>query len=207
MTFFLCKAQGLLAGSFPWSFNSVMSGTVSEASAQTAWDAAIVALWTNATLAPFLPPTTTLTETSTSTATATFTQFTQTRNTHSTAGTSTSAAIGFRTCEIVTFRSQYATKWGHARWFLPSLATNALATTGYELSSAAQTAIVDGVNAFFTALGTTLAMQVFHRKAPISGYVPALSTSPVVSGDVPNTFATQRRRADKIVPTRMSITI
>jgi hypothetical protein len=207
MTYFLCRAQGLLNGSFPWSFGSVMYGTESESSSQTAWDNAVQALWTNATLAPYIPALTTLTETSTSTATPTFTQSTKTITTHNIAGTATDTALGYRTCEVVTFTSVFATKWGRGRWYLPSLAYNALSADGYSMLAAAQTAIVDGVNAFFSSLGSTLQMQILHRKAPLSGAVTAYSTSVVNGGTVPNTFATQRRRADKIVPTRSAITV
>jgi hypothetical protein len=207
MTYFLCKAGGLLAGSFPWSIGSVMYGTISEAAAQTAWDAAIVALWSNVALAPFIPTATTLTYTSSSTATPTFTQSTKTENTHAIAGTSVDPAIGYRVCEIVTFTTLFSTKWGRGRWYFPSLGYNALAAGGYSLAATAQAAMVTGVNAFFTSLGSTLQMQILHRKAPLSGAVTAYSTSVVNGGTVPNTFATQRRRADKIVPTRSAIIV
>lgn len=207
MTYFLCKAGGLLGGTFAWSIGSVVYSASAESAVESAWDAAILAMWEDSTLAPFIPSTTTLTYTSSSTASAEFKQTTKTTTDHDIAGTSSSDAVGYRTCIIVTWRSALATRWGRGRWFLPGPATNALASTGYELSTAASTAVSDGVAAFTSALGSTLQLQILHRKGSLDGAASPLSLSPVVTADTPNTFATQRRRADKIVPVRTTIVV
>lgn len=205
MPFYLHQASGLLGGAFPWSINAVSSSSASEAAAQTAWDAGVVALWTSASLNALIPTTTTLTETSTSTASSSFKQTTLTKSTHSTAGTGT-GSLPFQLCEVVTLRTAQATKYGHGRWFLPALAPAALASAGNLLSSTAQGDIVTAVNAMFTAIGSTLQFQILHRHATLHG-PGALTTDPITSGDVSNKFVIQRRRGDKLVPTRSAITV
>jgi hypothetical protein len=205
MPFYLHTAQGLLGAAFPWSISAVSSSSSSEAAAQTAWDAGVVALWTSSGLAGLIPTTTTLTETSTSTANAAFKQTTLTKNTHSTAGTGT-GSLPYQICEVVTLRTAQATKYGHGRWYLPALAPAALATAGNLLSATAQGDIVTAVNALFTAIGSTLQFQILHRRGTLHG-PGALTTDAVTSGDVSNKFAIQRRRGDKLVPTRSTITV
>jgi hypothetical protein len=207
MSFFLHTIQGLQNGAFPWSMTMVSESTESEATVQTTWDTAATDLWGTTSLKAFIPALTTLTETSTSTASATFRQTTKTVNTHSIAGTSSDVSIGYRTCEIISFTSLFATRWGRGRWYFPSLATNALDTDGYILSADAVAALVDGMDAFFTALGGTVLPQILHRKAPQGNPVSAYSTSVINGANVPNTLATQRRRADKLVPTRSAVTV
>jgi hypothetical protein len=207
MTYFLCKAGGLLAGSFAWSIGSTAYSTNSEASVAASWDAAILGMWQLTAFAAFISEDTTLTYTSASTASATFKQTTKTTTDHNIAGTSTSPCVGYRTSMLVTFRSAYATRWGRGRWFLPGPADNALATTGYELSTAASTAVADAVDAFFTDLGPNVSLQILHRKGSLDGTVAPNSVSPVTAADTPNLFGTQRRRADKQIPTRISISV
>jgi hypothetical protein len=205
MAFYLHVAQGTLGGSFPWSITAVSESSATEAAAQTAWDAGMVAMWTSAAFNALIPTTTTLTETSTSTANASFKQTTKTISTHSDAGTGT-GSLPFQIAEVVTLRTTKYTKYGHGRWFLPALAPAALATGGNVMSTTAQADIVAAVNAAFTAFGSTLQLQVLHRKATLTG-PGALTTDAVVSGDVSNKFVIQRRRGDKLVPSRSAITV
>lgn len=205
MPFYLHQASGLLNGAFPWSINSVSSSSSTESAAQTAWDAGIVAMWGSTGFNGLMPAGTTLTGTSTSTANASFKQTTKTRSTHNTAGGATQAAP-YHTAIVVTFRSAQATKYGHARWYLPGPGTTGLATSGYLLSATFMTDLVTAVNAFFTAITPTLQLVILHRKATLHG-PGALTTDPIVAADAPNTLAVQRRRADKDVPVRSTITV
>jgi hypothetical protein len=205
MAFYLHTASGLLGGSFPWSITAVSESSATEAAAQTAWDAGMVAMWTSAGLNALIPSSTTLTETTTSTANASFKQTTKTVSTHSDAGTGT-GSLPFQVAEVVTLRTAKFTKYGHGRWFLPALAPAALATAGNLLSSTAQGDIVTAVNAAFTAFGSTLQLQVLHRKATLTG-PGALTTDAIISGDVSDKFVIQRRRGDKLVPTRSAIAV
>lgn len=206
MVFYLHKAEGVLGGDFAWSFGAVSSSTATEAAAETAWAAGIAAMFNATAFNGFLPSDVTLTLTSTSTATALFKQTTKTETTHSIAGVATTS-LPYQVGEIVTLRTNLATKYGHGRWFLPPLGTGALASGGFVLSSAATDAIVAAVNAAFAAWTGTLALQILHRKAPIGGGVAAMSTTPVSSGDVSNKFVIQKRRADKLTVTRTAITV
>jgi hypothetical protein len=207
MGFYLSQVSGTLAGSFPWSMNAVLSSTASESTVQTVFDGAIRGVFTNATFAPFIPTTVEITQTSTSTASANFKQTTKTRSSSVTAGTGTSPALPFHTCEIITFRSAFATKWGRARWYFPPLGDNALATTGFEMSSGAQTAMQGAFEAYFTAVGSTYQHVILHKNATVGGGRGALTTDPVTAADIPASFAVQRRRADKLVPSRLTVTL
>lgn len=207
MAFYLLNVSGTLNDAAPWSMNSVVSSSNSEGAVATAWNTAIRACFTNATLAPFIPNTVSITATSASTASATFKQTTKTTTTGTTSGTATDAALPFGTCEIITFRTAIASRWGRGRWYFPPLAFNALGVGGFELTSGAQTALVDGMNAYFTSVGTSYQHVILHRKATKGGTRLADTTDTVVAADIPSSFAQQRRRGDKIVPSRLSITL
>jgi len=200
---YLLTFGGLQNGAQPWSCRAVGVSSGNESATETAWDTAVQALWNTATLLPYIPALTTLTYTSTSTASSTFKQTTKTTITHSIAGTSASKAIGYRTCEVVTLRTAKATRYGRGRIYLPSLAINAVdTTTGYLILPAAMTALGTAVTNFFSSLGATITLQILHRKGSLDGTVSPLSMDPVISSDLPNLFCTQRRRGDKVVPTR-----
>lgn len=207
MAFYLASVNGLLNAAAPWSMTAVLSSSGSESAVATAFDTAIRACFTNATLAPFIPNTVEITETSVSTASATFRQTTKTTITATTAGTATDAALPFGACEIITWRTANATRWGRGRWYFPPMAFNALGAGGFELTSGAQTALKDGMNAYFTSVGSTYQHVILHKKETKGGSRLADTTDIVVAADIPSSFAQQRRRGDKIVPSRMSITL
>ena len=207
MPFYLASVQGLLNDAASWSMNAILSGSGAEGAVATAFDTAIRACFTNATLAPFIPTTVEITETSVSTASPTFRQTTKTTITATTAGTGTDAALPFGACEIITFRTASATRWGRGRWYFPPLGFNALGAGGFELTSGAQTALKDGLNAYFASVGSSYQHVILHRRATKGGTRAAFSTDVVTAADIPSSFASQRRRGDKIVPSRMSITL
>ncbi|HEV2225137.1 MAG TPA: hypothetical protein VGR84_19245 [Candidatus Acidoferrales bacterium] len=207
MTFYLAQVSGTLNGSFPWSMNSVLVATASEAATSTSFDTAVRGIFTNATLAPYIPTTVNITQTSVSTASSIFKQTTKTRVSSTTAGTSTSIALPYHTCEIITFRSAYATKWGRGRWYFPPLATNALAANGYSLIAAAQTALQTALTAYFTASISNYQHVILHKHATAGGGRAAYTTDSVTACDIPSSFAVQRRRADKLTPSRLSVTV
>lgn len=207
MAFYLAQVSGLLNSAAPWSMNAVLSSSGSEGAVATAFDTAIRACFTNGTLAPYIPTTVEITETSVSTASPTFKQTTKTTITSTTAGTGTDAALPFGTCEIITWRTASATRWGRGRWYFPPLGFNALAASGFEILAAAQTALKDGMNAYFTSVGSSYQHVILHKKETKGGTRLADTTDVVTAADIPSTFAIQKRRGDKIVPSRMSITI
>lgn len=204
MPTYLHSAGGILSGGFPWSIGMVSNSSATESAAQTAWDAGIVAMWGLTAFAALVPSTNTLTFTSTSTANATLHQTTKTTTTHSTAGTG-GAGLPYQVAEVVTWRSNQATKWGRGRWYLPPLTAASLAAGGFILAATSVTAIVNAVNAGLTAWVGTLQFQIKHPRGTLTG--PGVNTlTPISSGDVANKLVIQRRRADKLVPTRSALT-
>lgn len=207
MAFYLLNGSGLLNGSFPWSVNAVCSSNASEATVSTVFDDAFRAIFLDSGLTTYIPTTVEITATSVSTASAQFKQTTKTTVSSTTAGTGTSPALPYHTCEIVTFRTSYATKWGRGRWYLPPLGTNALAADGFSLLAGAQTDLQHGLNDYFSAVGSTYQHVILHKKATAGGGRAAFTTDVVVAADIPSTFSVQRRRADKLVPSRLTVTV
>lgn len=201
---YLHSAGGTLEGGFPWSITMTSTSTESESAAQTTWDDGVVAMWGNAAFNALMPIGTVLTYTETSTANASFKQTTKTTTTHNTPGTAT-VGLPFQVAEVVTWRTAQATKWGRGRWFLPTIGSAALATSGFVLSTTAQDDIVAAVNAGLAVWVASLNFQILHRKNTLTG--PTANTlTPISGGDVSNKLVIQRRRADKYVPTRVALT-
>jgi hypothetical protein len=201
---YLHKAGGTLSGGFPWSIGMISTASVNEAAAQTAWDNAMVAMWGVTGWLALVPSTVELTSTSTSTADAAFRQTTITRNTHAIVGTG-GAGLPYQVAEVVTWRTAQATKWGRGRWYLPPMTAASLAAGGFVLAAASVTEIVAAVNAAISAWIGTLNMQIRHPRGTLSG--PGANTlTPITGGDVANKCVIQRRRADKLVPTRTALT-
>jgi hypothetical protein len=207
MAFYLAQVSGLLNSAFPWSNNCVLSSSGSEGSVSEAFDTAVRSIFTNATLKAYIPTTVEITETSVSTASALFKQTTKTVVQNTTAGDSTDLALPFQACEIVTFRTAYATKWGRGRWYFPPFATNALAADGFSILEAAQAAFQGAMSAYFTSVGSSYTHVILHKRTTVGAAREAYTTDNVVAADIPSTFAVQRRRADKNIPSRLSVTV
>lgn len=204
MANYLHVVQGVINTSFPWSIRIYSTSGATESVAQTNWNSGVSAMFNTAAFLAMIPVGTNVTGTYTSTMDANWKQTTKTSNTLAINGTGVQA-LPPHVCEVITFRSAKATKYGRARWYLPALAVTSLATAGTVLSA---TAVGNIVTAWNTGQGQwrgTLQFVVLHRRGAKSG-VAALSTDNLISGDVPNTFATQRRRTDKFVPTRSALT-
>ncbi len=207
MAYYLAQVSGLLNSAFPWSMNFTLSATESESAISALFNTAIRGVFTDVDLAPYIPTTVEISATSVSTASATFKQTTKTTVNATTAGTSASISLPYQVCEIITWRTSFATKWGRGRSYFPPLAVNALAAGGFEILAAAQTAMQHAWNGYFTAVGATYQHVLVHKKATAGGARPADSTDTVSAADIPITFAVQTRRADKLVPSRLSVTV
>lgn len=207
MAYYLAQVSGLLNSAFPWSMNYVLSATESESAISALFNTAIRGVFTDVDLAPYIPTTVEISATSVSTASATFKQTTKTTVSSVTAGTSASISLPYQTCEIITWRSSFATKWGRGRSYFPPLAVNALAAGGFSILLAAQTAMQHAWNGYFTATTGTYAHVLLHRKATAGGGRLADTTDTVATADIPSTFSVQTRRADKLVPSRLSVTV
>lgn len=201
---YLHQAGGNLDGGFPWSITMVSSSSATESAAETAWNSAMTAMFGLSGFAALIPSTQSLTYTSTSTANAAFKQTTKTTTTVSVPGTG-GAGLPYQIAAVVTWRSTQATKWGRGRWFLPPLTAAALASGGFLWAATTVTEIVDAVNAAISAWSGILAPQILHRSGTLTG--PAAdSLTPISAGDVANKPVIQKRRADKLVPTRAELT-
>ena len=203
MPFYLLSAGGVQDTNFAWSVHAVGSSSAPEGTVETAWDAGWTTLWSG--IGALLPTTTSLTFTATSTASATFKQTTKTRTTRSNAGAGSTIPLPLFVAPVVTFRSAQATKYGHGRWYLPSVDSGALAAGGYTLSAASQTSIQSGMNGLLTNLRGVVQLVILHRKNTLHGPL-ANTTDLIVTGDVSNLLHVQRRRQSKITPTRVAIT-
>lgn len=201
---YLHVAGGVISGAFPWSIRIYSTSAATESVAQTNWNAGISAMFNSAAFFALLPVGTNVTFSYTSTMDANWKQTTKTSTTLAIDGAATTA-LPFHVSEVITFRTAKATRYGRGRWYLPALGTAALATGGGSLSA---TAAGDIQTAWNTGQGTwrgTLQFVLLHRHGTKSG-LPPLSTDNIIAGDVPNGFDTQRRRADKFVPTRVALT-
>lgn len=199
---YLLVAGGTIAGVQPWSIRAYAVSASTEASVETTWDTAFQAYWNAAGVLSGMPTTTALTYTYTSTMTANFKQSTKTILTHAIAGTSASVALPDQVAFVATLRTALASKAGRGRWYLPAPAVSGIATTGNLFLPAWMTAAAAGLTALGTALGSGVTLQLLHRLATKSG-LGALTLTPVIPAcDCSNKPAIQRRRGDKIVPTR-----
>lgn len=200
---YLHVCQGVLETSFPWSFRVYSTSAATESAAETNWNSGISAMFSSSAFNALLPAGVNVTGTYTSTMDANWHQTTKTTATLAINGAATTA-LPPHVCEIITLRSALATRYGRARWYLPALATTALATGGYVLSATAVGDIVAAWNAGQNVWRGTLQFVVLHRRGTKGGISP-LSSSNLITGDVPNTFATQRRRTDKFTVTRSAL--
>lgn len=205
MANYLHQASGLINSSFPWSVRMYSTSAESESGAETVWHNGFNTFWSTTAFLALIPTTVTWTGTYTSTMSTAWKQTTKTATSASVAGTGT-GSLPYQVCENITWRTAQATKYGRGRWYLPVMAPAALATGGYVLSATAVGDIVTAINAGLTTWVPNLTFVILHRRATLTG-PGALTTDNITGGDVPNRFGIQRRRADKAVPTRSTITL
>lgn len=198
MTNYLCKATGLLNNAFPWSFQSYVVSGLSEASAATAWDNGIKAMWNSAGLNALIPANTKLVSTNTSTLDSSFHQISQTIVSDNLVGTGVQA-LPYEVSHVVTWRTGFAQRQAHGRWYFPGLAVTSMTAAGYTLLPASQTSFQTAVNAFLTSIRGSLTLVIRHRRLN--------TTENVTKGDIPDQINVQRRRGHKRVPVRVSLTI
>lgn len=206
MANYLLVAGGELDNAFPWSITGACVSSESESQVALAWNTVWASVFGDATFAAFIPPMTKFTFSSASTASATLHQTTKTETTDSVAGTSTSPAIAFNSATIITLRTSFATRWGRGRWYFPGLATNALATNGYNYSAAAMTALSNALTSALTTFTASAVLSVAHHNVIVGGPAQYSLTS-VIGGDVSDQIARQGRRADKRLPLRTNWTL
>jgi hypothetical protein len=204
---YLLVAGGTINGVQPWSIRAYAVAAGTESATATTWDTAFQAYWNTAGVLAGMPTSTILTYTYASTMTANFKQSTKTLTTHAIAGTSAGVALPNQVCFIATLRTSLASKAGHGRWYLPAPSASEIAATGNLWLAGWMTAAGTGLTALGTALGGSVTLQVLHRNATKGG-LAALSLTPCITAcDCSNKPGIQRRRGDKIVPTRTAWTL
>lgn len=197
MANYISQANFLLNDSFPASIGMKFTSADSEASVESIWHASIKDAWNTSAFLAFMPADTHFVSTSTSTATGTWKQSTKTTTNEDIAGGG-GASLPYHDCQIITWRTAFANKHGHGRWYWPAPTSAAIASTGYLFSSAYLAAAVTAFNAMLTAWSAAL--------TPVLLDVAALTTAPIIAADIPDGVAVQRRRADKRVEARTSLT-
>lgn len=201
---YLLHAGGLLNAAFPWSVRWYATSSGTEATVETAWHSEFKAMWNTAGLNAFIPTLTTFTNTYTSTMNSAWKQTTKTQTLENLPGTG-GASLPYHVCEVITWRTAQATKYGRGRWYFPALTTASVATGGYIMSATTVTDVVAAVNVLLAGLIGTVQPVILHRKGTKSGPGP-LTTDNIIAGDFGNNYDTQRRRADKSVEARTSLT-
>lgn len=181
------------------------SSGLSESGAETAWHNAINSMWTSSGMQALFPANMTWNSTSTSTMDASWKQTTKTTTSAAVSGTATQA-LPPHVALVMSLRTAQATKWGRGRVYLPAPGVPALATAGSVISAAAATTMQTAMNAFWTGLRGNVAVLILHRHGTKTG-PGALSTTNVSGADFDTLLDTQRRRADKAVGTRTTLTV
>jgi hypothetical protein len=201
MTFYMHKASGTSPSGQFWSFGLKSTSGLSEAAAQTSWNARVSAFFATAGVAALYKTTTILTATSTSTASPTWHQTTKTSNVVSVPGTATTQELPEQVAMVYSLFTAQANKGGRGRIFLPGPVAAALTpNTGGELLAANATTIAAALLVFRNGLVTDGVQPVIvNLKATRSSPV-AFTPKNVTGGKLDTILHTQRRRGDKRVP-------
>jgi hypothetical protein len=197
--------NGLIGAILPWSTGLLATGSLSEAAASTLWNTQFGLLCSTATngLNNFWSADITTTNTTVSTLDpATFRQTTLTKATLSEVGTDANPSLPWNIAHVITLRSSHDNKGGHGRMFLAPFAEDNIAAHVLKAAVTAKMKIV--FDAFFAALVSGgLQPIVMNRQATLSDPV-AFTQKALLTYDISDKPAQQRRRVSKLVPTRVS---
>lgn len=203
MTIYRHAVHGITPG-LAWSCTLHSSGTLSLASAQSAWIAAWTELW-NGVAAPADDIkqlfSTALSCTSASTAILDPGTLRETANTNSSlalVGTATSTQLPVQNSVNISWNSALPGRGGRGRLCLPAFASGFLSSSNTGLlTTAAQTIVsLAGTNLLASLNGAALTPSLLGRITK--------AVTPITGGSVDNIIDTQRRRRDKLVGTRIT---
>jgi len=196
VTLFRHTAIGSTPGE-SWSFRVYTTSSASLSSAQATWMTALDNLWTSALDAVITPDVVLLQGTTASITESTGGQISRVSDDVNDPGVASGEMLPFQCATSVTWSTALATRAGQGRIYLPPLAVSVI--DNGRLSSSAVTTIVTSVNAMWAALDTGgLALSLYGA---ISHTVTA-----VTGGNVGDVIDTQRRRRNKLIETRVSLT-
>jgi hypothetical protein len=180
-----------------WSFNIHTTGAGTLAAAQAGAVAAATALWTGA-LDAFIADDVVLTEVSTASLDeATDRQISRLADDVNLPGVSVGESLPFQCALAVSWRTDFATRAGRGRIYLPPISVANMA--GGRVGAGSVTGIVDAVNAFWGALDTAGLALVIRSKTSHTSVA-------VTGGNVGNVIDTQRRRRNKLIEIRTPLT-
>lgn len=204
MTDFAMRATGLIGGSLPWSIGFRAFGSISESAASTSFSTRVNTLFNTTTngLKNFMSADVELTGTKTTTLNAAMKQTTVTATSLAVTGIDANPSLPWNIAEVVTLRSAFANKSGHGRIFLPPFAEDQVVA---HVIKAATTASMKTVfDAFFAGLvADGLTLFVVNMKTLKDG-TAAFTKKNLVTYDISDKPAQQRRRVSKVIPTRVA---
>jgi hypothetical protein len=180
-----------------WSFGLHTLSSLSLAAEQSAWAAAVAALWTGGIASLISDEVVATRSTTISLDQPTGKQLNRTDATIDLPGTST-AGLPYQLSICVSLSTVVATREGRGRFYLPPFTAATIAAA--RLSTAAQTTVQTSVNAMFAALtGASTTPVIYGRTSFL-----ALQ---ITGGSVGDVFDTQRRRRNKLIESRVPLTI
>lgn len=196
MALFRHMAHGTSPGE-SWTFRLYTTGSGSLAAAQTTWISALEALWTGNLDAIVTPDVELLAGSTASITEATGAQISRLSDDVNDPGVASGEMLPFQCATSVTWTTAFATRAGRGRIYLPPLAVSVIDTG--RLSAAAVTTIVTSINAMWAALDTGgLALSLYGATSHV--------TTPVTGGNVGDVIDTQRRRRNKLIESRVTLT-
>lgn len=205
MATFSCRIFGLIGATLPWSTGILATGAISEAAASTLFNTQAGLLFSTAVngLNNFMNADITVTKTNVATLDpVSFRQVTETPAVLAEVGTDANPSLPWDTSIVITTRSARVNKGGHGRLFLPAFAEDQIAAHVLKAATTAKMKIV--FDAFFPNLvGGGLQPIVMNRRATLSDPV-AFTQKNIITYDISDKPARQRRRVSKVVPTRVS---
>jgi len=180
-----------------WSFNIHTTSAGTLASAQAGAVAAANALWTGQ-LDDFISADVLMTEVSTASLNeATDQQISRLADDVNLPGVSAGQSLPFQCALAVSWRTDFATRAGRGRIYLPPISVSNMAAG--RVGNSSVTGIVAAVNAFWGALDTAGLALVIRSKSTHTSVA-------VTGGNVGNVIDTQRRRRNKLIEIRTPLT-
>lgn len=197
MAIFRHVASGTLPGE-TFTFTLHTDSTQEIDAAQSAWTAAVTALWEGGTpeLNTIIADTVSITQTSTALLSgSTGAQVTRRITAVNLQGTSEAEMLPFQVAEVISLRTDLATRSGRGRFYLPPLVTTSMDSG--RMAASSQLILLDAASSMMSTLNTAMLEPVVYSRSTLAG-------TPITSIDVGDVYDTQRRRRDQLVEVRMS---
>lgn len=122
----------------------------------------------------------------------------QIRNAEALVGTDAGASLPPQCATVVSCRTAKVTRAGRGRFFLPPMTVNKV-DTGRILAAAVTQSVTASQKMIQSLNGAGYTAIVYHRKTRTSDNITSV--------DVGNVFDTQRRRRDKLIEVRTSLSV